>query len=53
MTEAERYRMFVMIEIRGLVPLLRGESLRRYEEFLELSEDYQRRVREQVITEQL
>lgn len=42
-------RCFVMMEIRNLVPLLQGDLLARYKEFLLKPEAYRTYIREQVI----
>jgi len=42
-------RCFVMMEIRNLVPLLQGEILARYKEFLLKPDEYRAAIREQVI----
>jgi hypothetical protein len=42
-------RCFVMMEIRNLVPLLQGELLARYNEFLLKPIEYRNYIRELVI----
>jgi hypothetical protein len=57
MTEFERMiwldRAFVMMETRGLVLLLKGESRKLYQEFLKKPQDYRTYIRELVMKHEL